>query len=390
MPFPAGISKAHGRAPAASDFPASRRRLRSRLVSLAAAMLCVGGTVLGVESAGTRVASASVGSDKSRIAQLEQQIEQQGELVQSLVDRSNVVQGRLLAVEERIAVERLQLAAEQRSFAVAHAKLGQVAIEAYADGGSFSADWTDASSTTAADEQGVYAGVADGVLDDAMNAVELDERQLTITGVKLQADETSLTTTLHQLSAAQRLANAAIVEDEQTLSQVKGNLQELVIQAALRAEEAKVEQEEEEAAQQEAEHSQPPPVVPPVITTTPPVSVPNPPSQSTPPPPPPVSSGGYADPLRAIAALSPERVDQGVDYSGFGPIYALGDGVVVSTVNGGWPGGTFIVYQLTDGPASGLYAYAAEDIDPEVSVGQSVTPNTVIGQMYEGPDGIET
>ena len=34
--------------------------------------------------------------------------------------------------------------------------------------------------------------------------------------------------------------------------------------------------------------------------------------------------------------------------------------------------------------------YAAEDIDPDVAVGQSVTAATVLGTMYEGPDGIET
>ena len=90
------------------------------------------------------------------------------------------------------------------------------------------------------------------------------------------------------------------------------------------------------------------------------------------------------------SARSPERIDQGVDYSGFGPIYAIGDGVVLSTVGGGWPGGTFIAYQLTDGPASGLVVYAAEDIEPSVQVGATVNSGTVLGQMYAGPDGIET
>jgi hypothetical protein len=63
---------------------------------------------------------------------------------------------------------------------------------------------------------------------------------------------------------------------------------------------------------------------------------------------------------------------------------------VLNTVNAGWPGGTFIAYQLTDGPGKGLVVYAAEDIDPSVQVGQTVGPGTVIGQMYEGPTGIET
>ena len=64
--------------------------------------------------------------------------------------------------------------------------------------------------------------------------------------------------------------------------------------------------------------------------------------------------------------------------------------MVLSTDNSGWPGGTFISYRLTDGPADGLVVYAAEDIDPVVSVGQVVTASTELGTMYEGPDGIET
>ena len=104
----------------------------------------------------------------------------------------------------------------------------------------------------------------------------------------------------------------------------------------------------------------------------------------------PVAPTGYENPLRAINALSPERIDQGVDYGGFGPMYAIGNGVVLSTVNGGWPGGTFITYKLESGPAAGLVVYAAEDINPSVYIGQQVNANTVIGTMYEGWSGIET
>lgn len=104
----------------------------------------------------------------------------------------------------------------------------------------------------------------------------------------------------------------------------------------------------------------------------------------------PAISGDYANPLRSIYALSPERIDQGVDYRGYGPIYAIGNGVVLSVYNGGWPGGTFITYRLTQGPAAGLAVYAAEDIKPLVQVGQTVNSATIIGTVYEGFDGIET
>ena len=100
----------------------------------------------------------------------------------------------------------------------------------------------------------------------------------------------------------------------------------------------------------------------------------------------------YDNPLRAISGLIPERIDQGVDFGGTGPIYAIGDAVITSatSANYGWPGGGWITYRLSDGPAAGLTVFVAEDVVPTVPVGASVTPHTVIANMYDGGAGIET
>jgi hypothetical protein len=102
--------------------------------------------------------------------------------------------------------------------------------------------------------------------------------------------------------------------------------------------------------------------------------------------------GVYRNPLRGVSGLVPERIDDGVDFSGSGPVYALGDAVVTSATatNFGWPGGGWITYRLTSGPGAGLVVYVAEDITPAVAVGQRVLPSTVIGTMFDGGDGIET
>jgi hypothetical protein len=101
---------------------------------------------------------------------------------------------------------------------------------------------------------------------------------------------------------------------------------------------------------------------------------------------------GYRDPLRGVNGLVPERIDEGVDFAGQGPVYALGDAVVTGATgtDPGWPGGGWITYRLTSGPASGLVVYVAEDITPAVTVGQRVSPSTAIGTMFDGSDGIET
>jgi len=100
----------------------------------------------------------------------------------------------------------------------------------------------------------------------------------------------------------------------------------------------------------------------------------------------------YQNPLRSIKGLLAERIDMGADYGGSGPIYALGNAVITNATGDspGWPGGGWITYQLTDGPAKGMVVYVAEDVTPSVQVGQHVTSSTVICNMFNGSAGIET
>jgi hypothetical protein len=98
----------------------------------------------------------------------------------------------------------------------------------------------------------------------------------------------------------------------------------------------------------------------------------------------------YHNPFRDLGNFNVNRIDQGVDYSGNGPIYAIGDGTVLMIQNSGWiPIGTFIAYRLSNGPAAGKVVYVAEDLTPNVSVGQSVSAGTVIGTVFQGNEGIE-
>lgn len=100
---------------------------------------------------------------------------------------------------------------------------------------------------------------------------------------------------------------------------------------------------------------------------------------------------GYRNPLRGVSGLIPERIDEGVDFGGSGPVYALGDAVITNATgySAGWPGGGWITYQLTNGPDAGLMVYVAEDVTPTVQVGQHVLASTVIANMFAGGNGIE-
>ena len=100
----------------------------------------------------------------------------------------------------------------------------------------------------------------------------------------------------------------------------------------------------------------------------------------------------YLNPLRAVAGLMPQRIDMGVDFAGSGPVYPIGNAVITSATatSAGWPGGGWITYQLTNGPAAGLVVYVAEDVQPTATVGENVTPTTAIATMFNGSAGIET
>lgn len=108
--------------------------------------------------------------------------------------------------------------------------------------------------------------------------------------------------------------------------------------------------------------------------------------------PPPVPVGRYVNPL-AGASVTPERIDQGVDYAGSGTLSAIGDGRVtyVGLSGTGWPG-AFVEYQLTDGPDSGRYVYYAEGVSPAggVHVGETLHAGQPVAEIVPGsPTGIE-
>jgi hypothetical protein len=108
----------------------------------------------------------------------------------------------------------------------------------------------------------------------------------------------------------------------------------------------------------------------------------------------------YVNPLRAVSGLQSSRIDMGVDYSGSGPIVAIGEAKVVtaSYVPGPescWgrtcapaPGG-WVVYRLLDGPFVGKYVYAVENITLEVKAGETVRQGQEIAVLHQGSPNLE-
>ena len=318
-----------------------------------------------------RRAGADIASDAAQVAQLKAQIWTQSARVQTLVRRANDMQKQMRSLDARIAREHALLGDDERAEAAATADARHVVMTAYMNGGGTMTSSLALLTTTAERtdlwEHSHYLGAINARLTDALSALRRERDRVNTEQRALQHERAHATALARQLTRARHAVEAAIMSEHTTLTRVSAHLQALVVAAAA---------EQRDRQQLATEHAL--------------AALPWLPHPNTPLPIPAPSPGQYANPLRAITALTPERIDQGVDYSGIGPIYALGDGVVIATTIPGWPGGTFIAYELINGPANGLVVYAAEDIIPIVQIGDTVNANTALGITYAGPDGIET
>lgn len=113
------------------------------------------------------------------------------------------------------------------------------------------------------------------------------------------------------------------------------------------------------------------------------------------------ASRAYVNPLRAVGNLKASRIDMGVDYSGAGPILALGRAKIVLATDrlagpeSCWgktcvpPPGDMIVYRLLDGRFAGKYVYVVENITIKVKAGQTVSAGQRIAILHDASPNLE-
>ena len=78
------------------------------------------------------------------------------------------------------------------------------------------------------------------------------------------------------------------------------------------------------------------------------------------------------------------RIDQGVDFTGIGPIVAVGDAEILSTGAPGWPEGGGVLYKLLSGQRAGQIIFVYEGIEASVQAGQHVSAGDQIGTFKPG------
>jgi hypothetical protein len=86
-----------------------------------------------------------------------------------------------------------------------------------------------------------------------------------------------------------------------------------------------------------------------------------------------INSAGLTNPIGK--GLVRGRIDEGVDFTGSGPLYAMGNGTITEVIGSGWPGGIFINLKMDNGQD----IYYAENITPMVVVGEKVKAGQQIG-----------
>jgi murein DD-endopeptidase MepM/ murein hydrolase activator NlpD len=103
----------------------------------------------------------------------------------------------------------------------------------------------------------------------------------------------------------------------------------------------------------------------------------------------PAAAESYVNPFSFSSNLVTGRVDQGVDFTGTGPIVAIGDGLVLQTSAPGWPEGGGVLYELLSGPLKGAVIFVYEGVDATVQPGQHVNAGEQIATFRPG-GSIET
>jgi murein DD-endopeptidase MepM/ murein hydrolase activator NlpD len=78
------------------------------------------------------------------------------------------------------------------------------------------------------------------------------------------------------------------------------------------------------------------------------------------------------------------RIDQGVDFTGTGPIAAVGNAEILATGAPGWPEGGGVLYRLTSGQRAGQVIFVYEGIAATVHAGQHVSAGDQIGAFVPG------
>lgn len=233
-----------------SDSRLARSPASSAVTVLAALALLIPMS-LALLTATTQIAGATtISSDKAQVSQIEQQIALYSAQIDHLSFMYDQAQSQEATLQAQIASTQQSLAKTKETEDAAHSRLEQAAIDAYVNEGTGSSAMglllsSKANQYTIGVE---YLNVATGHLEEDLVAYRREQDAYTAQQAKLDGEQAAVRATMATLASDQASAQAEVNRENTLLSQVKGNLQQL-LQAA---HEQEVRQAEAAAAERAA------------------------------------------------------------------------------------------------------------------------------------------
>jgi cell wall-associated NlpC family hydrolase len=178
-------------------------------------------------------ASAStVSQDRATIKQIKAEIAHDWAITSALSNRFDEEQGQLQAEQAKLSALKKRLASDQASANQALARLRRDAINAFVENGSATSS-IGAVLDSSLGNLGLkteYLDVAQGRLQNALNAFKLAEHATKKAEAGVRSQEAATKATMAQIAQDRAKAQAAVAQEDAILAKVKGNLQQLLEQ----------------------------------------------------------------------------------------------------------------------------------------------------------------
>jgi septal ring factor EnvC (AmiA/AmiB activator) len=226
----------------------SRWRVRTVGGGLALVLIT---SILGTAATATTSSADPIADKRAEAAALARTIDEQGRQIQVLAEQYDGARLHADQVSQQLVAAAAKLSGAQQQLTAARTALGQQAVGAYVHGGYLAPPKT-APLNGHVDlvVQQAYFGLATSNEADALDRMRTSEHNLTEQRIALQTTQRDSRDAVAALSARQAAVQRAAAADKATLSQVQGELAQLVAQQQAQLEAQRIAQEKAAIAAQ--------------------------------------------------------------------------------------------------------------------------------------------
>ncbi len=178
-----------------------------------------------------RAGADQLSSEQAKAAQLEQQIQSTGQQIDALDQQYQAAQARKSAIDQRISVTQSRIDQTRQRVVSDQVVLRKAAINAYVTDGATSAQsslFTGNEAATTAQQE--YNAVAEGDVGTAVANLQTAQNELAAQQAQLRTQDARAAQAVGAANQAYTQAQSVESQQQQALSQVKGQIQTLIAQ----------------------------------------------------------------------------------------------------------------------------------------------------------------